>query len=400
MTTDGKPERPLHGVRVVEMGQLIAGPFAASMLAYFGAEVIKIEPPVTGDPLRGWRKLDEDGTSYWWRSIGRNKQSVTLDLRCDEGRELAAKLIRDCDVLIENFRPGTMEKWGLGPEEFQADNPALVYTRVSGYGQTGPKANKPGFASVCEAYGGFRYVNGFADRPPVRPNLSMGDTLAGLHAVIGTLLALIGSNKVGQGQVVDVSIFESVFNLMEGVVPEYSGAGLVRQPSGSTLTGIVPTNTYLCSDGKHVVIGANGDSLFVRMMQKIGCKHMAEDARFADNAGRVEHEAEIDAAIEQWAAEHTSSEVLQAMDDVRVPAGPIYNVQDMFEDEHYKARGLFETVENGESSLDIPAIPPLLSRTPGITDWAGPELGQHTEQVLSRYLSAEQLKQYRENGVI
>lgn len=400
MSTDGKPERPLHGVRVLEMGQLIAGPFASSMLAYFGAEVIKIEPPGAGDPIRGWRKLDEDGTSYWWRSIARNKQSVTLDLRSDEGRELARKLINDSDVLIENFRPGTMEKWGLGPEEFKADNPTLVYTRVSGYGQTGPNAKKPGFASVCEAYGGFRYVNGFADRPPVRPNLSMGDTLAGLHAVIGTLLALIGSNKVGQGQVVDVSIFESVFNLMEAVVPEYSGAGVVREPSGSTLTGIVPTNTYLCRDGKHVVIGANGDSLFVRMMGKIGCEHMAKDTRFANNAGRVEHEAEIDTAIGRWTAEHTSSEVLQAMDEVRVPAGPIYNVQDMFEDEHYQARGLFETVENGESSLQIPAIPPLLSNTPGATDWAGPELGEHTEKVLSRYLSADQLKQYQDSGVI
>lgn len=400
MSADTKPDKPLHGVRVLEMGQLIAGPFASSMLAYFGAEVIKIEPPVKGDPLRGWRKLDDDGTSFWWRSIGRNKQSVTLDLRCAEGRELARKLITDSDVLIENFRPGTMEKWGLGPEEFEADNPSLVYTRVSGYGQTGPNANKPGFASVCEAYGGFRYVNGFKDRPPVRPNLSMGDTLAGLHAVIGTLLALIGSGKAGRGQVVDVSIYESVFNLMEGVIPEYSGAGLVREPSGSTLTGIVPTNTYLCSDGKYVVIGANGDSLFTRMMEKIERKEMADDPRFVDNAGRVEHEVEIDTAIGQWTAQNTSSDVLQAMDDVRVPAGPIYNVQDMFEDDHYKARGLFETVGSGDSSLQIPAIPPLLSRTPGSTNWAGPELGEHTEHVLSRYLSPEQLKQYQHDGVI
>ncbi len=400
MSSDVKAVKPLHGIRVLEMGQLIAGPFASSVLAYFGAEVIKIEPPVKGDPLRGWRKLDDEGTSYWWRSIARNKLSVTLDLYSEEGCELARKLICDSDVLIENFRPGTMEKWGLGPEQFEVDNPSLVYTRVSGYGQTGPSATKPGFASVCEAYGGFRYVNGFADRPPVRPNLSMGDTLAGFHAVIGTLLALIGCGKTQQGQVVDVSIYESVFSLMEGVVPEYSGAGLVREPSGSTLTGIVPTNTYLCGDGKYVVIGANGDSLFVRMMEKIGQEKMACDARFADNSGRVKHEKEIDKAIGEWTASHTSVEVLAAMDDVLVPAGPIYSVQDMFEDDHYRARGMLETVSTTSGSLEIPAIPPVLSLTPGSTEWAGPELGQHTDEVLSRYLDRERLQQYRDDGVI
>ena len=395
-------EKPLSGVRVIEMGQLIAGPFAASVLARFGAEVIKIEPPDKGDPLRGWRKLDSEGTSWWWHSIARNKKSVTINLRETEGRELARKLILSSDVLIENFRPGTMEKWGLGPDTFKAENPSLVFTRVSGYGQTGPNASKPGFASVCEAYGGFRYVNGFSDRPPVRPNLSIGDTLAGMQAVIGTLLALIGRSKLnGNGQQVDVAIYESVFNLMEAVVPEYSGCGEIRQPSGSTLTGIVPTNTYRCADDKHVVIGANGDSLFVRLMEKAGRPDMAADPRYADNAGRVKHEQEIDSAISAWTSSLTASEVLQAMDEAVVPAGPIYSVKDMFEDEHYRARGMIEKVDlpNGQS-LEMPGMSPVLSETPGSTEWSGPQLGEHNREILTQLVSSEEYQQLAERGVI
>ncbi len=405
MTVDSNNHlKPLAGIRVLEMGQLIAGPFAGCILGYFGADVIKIEPPGTGDPLRNWRSLDAEGTSYWWRSIARNKKSVTVNLRTEKGRELAYKLINSADVLIENFRPGTMEKWNLGPVEIKKSNPSLIYTRVSGYGQTGPNASKPGFASVCEAYGGFRYINGFKDRPPVRPNLSMGDTLAGLHAVIGTLLALLslGKTKNCAGQVVDVSIFESVFNLMEGVVPEYSGTGEIREPSGSTLTGIAPTNTYLCKDGKYVVIGANGDSLFVRLMEKAGRLDMAHDERFKDNAGRVKHEAEIDIAISEWTGSLTAVDVVKAMDEAVVPAGTIYNVQDMFEDEHYRARGLIESVDVGELKLDLPGIAPKLQDTPGGTQWCGPSLGQHTDDVLSTLceLDDEALKFLREEGVI
>ncbi len=399
-------KKPLDGIRVLELGQLIAGPFAGCILAYFGAEVIKIEPPGKGDPLRKWRKLDENGTSFWWRSIGRNKKSVTLNLREEKGRKIASQLVNSCDVLIENFRPGTMEKWGLGPEEFKQSNAKLVYTRVSGYGQTGPNSNKAGFASVCEAFGGFRYVNGFADRAPVRPNLSMGDTLAGLHAVIGTLLALLAQGKTMgvAGQVVDVSIYESVFNLMEGVVPEYSGAGIIRQPSGSTLTGIVPTNTYLCKDGKHVVIGANGDSLFVRLMEKMDRVDLAQDKRLSGNEGRVLHEEKIDAAISEWTASLDSSEVLAALDDAIVPAGPIYSVQDMFEDEHYRARGMIEKVDVGEGEyLKIPALPPILNDTPGATEWAGPtKVGQHTDEVLKLLadIDEEGLKLLRADNII
>ncbi|MEC8428162.1 MAG: CoA transferase, partial [Pseudomonadota bacterium] len=279
MSDSNRAKRPLDGVRVIEMGQLLAGPFAGVMLAYFGAEVIKVEPPKGGDPLRGWR-IVENGTSHWFRSLGRNKKSVTLDLRQQEGRDLAAQLIDTADVVIENFRPGVMEKWGLGPEDVKKTNPELVYARISGFGQSGPYASRPGFASVCEGMSGFRYVNGFPDQAPVRPNLSIGDTVAGIHAALGVVMALYAREKGNaSGQVVDVALYEAMFNLMEGVVPEFSGAGVVREPSGTTVTGIVPTNTYRCGDGKHVVIGGNGDSIFKRLMQAVGREDMAEDER-------------------------------------------------------------------------------------------------------------------------
>jgi crotonobetainyl-CoA:carnitine CoA-transferase CaiB-like acyl-CoA transferase len=399
------PQAPLAGVRVLELGQLVAGPFAGCLLGYFGAEVIKVEP-LNGDPLRNWRIL-RDGTSLWWYSIGRNKKSIAIDLQTEQGRELVRKLACECDVLIENFKPGTMEKWGLGPDELKASKPDLIYTRVSGYGQTGPYAAKPGFASVCEAIGGLRYVNGFPDRPPVRPNLSLGDSLAGLHAVIGILLALIaraprGGQSVRRGQVVDVAIFESVFNLLEAVVPEFDGAGVVREPSGSTLTGIVPSNTYLCADGKYVVIGANGDSLFQRLMRAIGKPEMATDPRFANNAGRVAHEQEIDGAISAWTRANDSATVLRTLDEVSVPGGPIYSVADMARDPHFNARGLFQEVEIDGAPLKLPAITPFLSATPGSTRTPGPKLGEHTNEVLRELAGASEtdLAQWREAGVI
>jgi len=393
--------RPLDGIRILEVGQLLAGPFAGCLLAYFGAEVIKIEPR-GGDPLRKWRVL-RDGTSLWWYSLARNKKSVTIDLQAERGRELVRELAGKCDVMIENFKPGTMEKWGLGPQELQASRPGLIYARVSGYGQSGPYAEKPGFASVCEAMGGLRYLNGFPDRPPVRPNLSLGDTLAGMHAAMGVLLALVSKLRSrSDGQVVDASIFESVFNMLEGVVPEYDGAGVVRGPSGSTLTGIVPSNTYLCADGKHVVIGANGDSLFQRLMRAIGRDDLAADPRVADNAGRVEHEAEIDAVIAAWTHANDSALVLATLDKIAVPGGSIYSVADMFADPHYQARDLFETVEVGSGTLKIPAITPKLSATPGRTESAGPALGEHTDEVLKQMLgmTQEQLAELREEKVI
>ncbi len=402
--TDTKPnQRPLDGVKVLELGQLIAGPFAGCILAYFGAEVIKVEPPGKGDPLRLWRVLDENGTSWWWRSLGRNKKSVTLDLRESEGRKLARRLADEADVLIENFRPGTMEKWGLGPDELKASNPGLVYVRISGYGQSGPYASRPGFASVCEGVGGFRYINGFPGGPPVRPNLSLGDTLAGLHAALGVLLALIQRQHAPNGgQVVDVAIYEAVFNMLEAVVPEYDGAGVVREPSGSTLTGIVPTNTYLCRDGKYVVIGGNADSIFQRLMRAAGRPDMAEDGRFANNTGRVAHEREIDEAISAWTKTLDASAVLDKLAAAAVPAGPIYNVEDMMRDPQFQARGLFENVDVNGRSLKVPAIVPMLSETPGATDWPGPEIGAHNAEILGSRLglTPAEIDALRHRGII
>ena len=395
------PSGPLAGYRVIELGQLLAGPFAGCMLAYFGAEVIKIEPPNGGDPIRRWREMRGD-TSLWWRSLARNKKSVTIDLKSARGIELVRQLIEKADVVIENFRPGVVEKWGLGPNDFADSNPGLVYARISGFGQDGPYASKPGFASVCEGMSGFRYVNGQPGEPPVRPNLSIGDTISGIHAALGIALALLEKQGSGKGQVVDVALVESMFNLMEAVVPEFDGNGVVRQPSGSTVTGIVPTNTYRCADSKYIVIGGNGDSIFQRLMVAAGHPEMAEDPRFATNQGRVEHEPEIDSVLMQWCTTHDSTYLLELLDEARVPAGPIYNVEDMLNDEHFNARGLFETVEIDGQPLKIPAIVPRLSRTPGATRWPGGELGQDNDEVLTGLLGLEeeQMEELRSAEVI
>ena len=396
--------RPLDGFRVLEVGQLLAGPFVGSVLGYYGAEVIKVETPGDGDPIRKWRVLDEDGTSFWWRSLGRNKKCITANLRTEEGRDIVRRLAEQSDVIVENFKPGTMEKWGLGPDTFQVSNPGLIYARISGYGQNGPYASRPGFASVCEGIGGFRYVNGFPDQAPVRPNLSIGDTLAGLHTALGIVMACVYRLKDpdGRGQVIDTALYEAVFNLLEGVVPEYDGAGVVREPSGSTLTGIVPTNTYRCSDNKFIIIGANGDSIFKRLAEKMDRPDMAADPRFEDNAGRVEHEKEIDDAIAEWTGSMSSENALAAMEEAQVPSGPIYSVIDMLADEHFNARGLFEEVDVNGKSLKIPAMVPKLSRTPGRTDWAGPEVGAFNEEILGGVLgfSDEELKAMRDQGII
>lgn len=392
---------PLAGIRVLELGQLLAGPFTGSILGYFGAEVIKIESPDGGDPIRGWREV-QDGTSLWWYSLGRNKKSVTIDLKTEQGCKLAKKLIDTADVVVENFRPGVMEKWGLGPEQFKATNPKLVYARISGFGQTGPYSKKPGYASVTEGMSGFRYVNGFEGEAPVRPNLSLGDTIAGIHTALGIAMALLECNKSGTGQVVDVALYEAMFNLMEGVVPEYDGAGVIRQPSGSTVTGIVPTNTFKCADGKFVVIGGNGDSIYKRLMIAAGQPAMAADPAMADNAGRVIHEKEIDAALATWCASITAKEVIDTLEEVRVPVGPIYNVEDMMNDEHFQARGLFEEVEINGKPLKIPAIIPRLEKTPGSTRWPGPKLGSHTDEVLRDILGLDDaaMKGLSEDGII
>jgi crotonobetainyl-CoA:carnitine CoA-transferase CaiB-like acyl-CoA transferase len=395
------PSGPLNGYRVIELGQLLAGPFAGCLLGYFGAEVIKIEPPNGGDPIRRWREMRGD-TSLWWRSLARNKKSVTIDLKTERGVELVRQLIEKADVVIENFRPGVVENWGLGPGDFKRSNPGLVYARISGYGQDGPYASRPGFASVCEGMSGFRYVNGQPGEVPVRPNLSIGDTISGIHAALGISMALLEKQSSGAGQVVDVALVESMFNLMEAVVPEYDGNGVIREPSGSTVTGIVPTNTYRCRDGKFIVIGGNGDSIFQRLMVAAGHPEMAEDPRMATNPGRVKHESEIDAALAAWCADNESRHLLDTLDQARVPAGPIYNVEDMLNDDHFNARGLFESVEIDGKPLKIPALLPRLSRTPGATRWPGGALGQDNREVLAGLLGLDeqQLAELGSAGVI
>ena len=385
--SDQDAQRPLDGVRVIELGQLLAGPFTGSILAYFGAEVIKVEPPGDGDPIRGWR-IVKNGTSHWYRSLGRNKKSVTLNLKSERGRELVKELLSTADVVVENFRPGVVEKWGLGPEDLKAVNPGLVYARISGYGQTGPYSTRPGYASVTEGVSGFRFVNGFPGDPPVRPNLSIGDTISAIHAALGVCLALIQRNRPdgGSGQVVDVALYESMFNLMEGVVPEYSGAAAVREASGTTLTGIVPTNTYTCSDGKYVIIGGNGDSIFKRLMIVAGHPEMAANPAMADNEGRVVHVDEIDKALADWCAANSAQFIVDTLEGERVPAGLIYSVADQMADPHFNARGMFEEVIIDGKPLKIPAILPKLTETPGRTDWPGLEVGSHNDEVLKGIL--------------
>lgn len=380
--------RPLDGIRVLELGQLMAGPYAGTILGYFGADVVKVEPSVSGDPVRTWRGLDDDGTSLWWRSLARNKRCLVLDLHAEEDRALARRLAARADVLIENFRPGTMERWGLGPEELRRANPGLIYARVSGYGQTGPYAARPGFAAVCEAVGGLRHITGRPGEVPLRSNLSLGDTLAALNCALGVLLALVhrGRTAGGPGQVVDTSILESVFGVLESAVPEHDRLGVVRGPSGTTITGVVPTGAYPCRDGRHVVIGANGDSIFVRLMQSAGRDDLARDPGLATNAGRVPRAAEIDAAIEAFTRQHAADEVLALLNAAAVPCGPINTVADLAADPHVRARGMIEHVDVGGRPLALPAIFPRLGSTPGRTEWAGPDLGAHTAEVLEDWL--------------
>jgi formyl-CoA transferase len=323
--------RPLEGVKIVELGQLIAAPFAGKFFADFGAEVIKIEPPGTGDPLRVWRTLHE-GTSLWWYVQNRNKKSVTANLRVAEGQEIVRRLAKDADVLIENFRPGTMEKWGLGYEALATANPGLVMLRLSGFGQTGPLRDQAGFGTVAESMGGLRYVTGFPDRPPVRPNISIGDSIAALHGVIGTMMALHARNASGKGQVVDVALYEAVFNMMESALPEYAFAGTVREREGTSLTGIVPSNTYLTRDRQYVAIGANADSIFKRLMELIGRADLGEDPALADNAGRVKRREELDRVIGGWTAQHDVEQVVERLNKAQVPSGKIYSVADIASD--------------------------------------------------------------------
>lgn len=375
---------PLSGLRVIELGQLIAGPFATRILADFGADVVKIEPPETGDPLRNWRLLHE-GTSVWWAAHARNKRSLSLDLRQKEGQEVVRKLAAEADILIENFRPGALEKWGLGFKELHALNPKLIMVRVSGYGQTGPYRDRPGFGVIGEAMGGLRHLSGEPGRPPVRVGVSIGDTLSGLQAVIGVMMALRHREQQGgMGQEVDVALYESVFNMMESLLPEYSKFGVIREPAGSSLPGIAPSNAYLCKDGKYALIAGNGDSIFKRLMEKIGRTDLASDPRFAVNAGRAEHAQYIDAQINAYTAEHTLEEVLITMTEAGVPAGKVYDAADIAQDPHYQAREMILEAKLPDGSMvHVPGIVPKLSDTPGQISREAPTLGQHNTEILT-----------------
>ncbi|MDP3520976.1 MAG: CaiB/BaiF CoA-transferase family protein [Hydrogenophaga sp.] len=409
----GPQPGPLQGLKVVELGQLIAGPFAAKTLADFGADVVKIEPPPKngqggGDPLRGWR-LVKDGTSVWWQVQSRNKRSVALDLRQPEAQDIVRKLAAEADVLIENFRPGAMEEWGLGPELLLKQNPALIMLRVSGYGQTGPYRDRPGFGVVAEAMGGLRHLSGEPGRVPVRVGVSMGDTLASLHGVIGILLALQHRHATvstqhpkGQGQVVDVALFEAVFNCMESLLPEYSAFGAVRGPAGSALPGIAPSNAYPCADGSHVLIAGNGDSIFRRLMGCMGREDLGQAPDLQSNPGRVARVAEIDAAIGAWTAGLSADAVLAALEAAEVPSGKIYTVADIAADPHYAARGMLQTVHMGDGSeLLVPGFVPHLSASPGSHRRNAPALGQDTDAVLREVgLSEAQIAALRERGVV
>ncbi|MFS8978672.1 CaiB/BaiF CoA transferase family protein [Cupriavidus necator] len=394
--------KPLAGIRVLELGQLIAGPFAARMLAAFGAEVIKIEPPGTGDPLRKWRLLHE-GTSVWWEAQSRDKQSVTLDLRTPEGQDVVRKLAAQCDVLIENFRPGTLEGWGLGSDALQALNPGLVMLRVSGYGQTGPYRDRPGFGVIGEAMGGLRHLSGEPDRTPVRVGVSIGDSLSALHGVIGVLLALRHREQHGgKGQVVDVALYESVFNMMESLLPEYSVFGTVRQPAGSSLPGIAPTNAYRCADGKYVLIAGNGDGIFRRLMEMIDRPDLRDDPALAHNDGRVSQVGKLDAAIGEWSAQRSLDAALDALNAARIPAGRIYDIADIARDPHYRARDMILDAQLPDGTpVQLPGIVPKLSDTPGELPTPAPALGQHTDQVLERLgIDTAQRAAWREAGII
>jgi formyl-CoA transferase len=391
----------LTGLKVIELGQLIAGPFAAKTLADFGADVVKIETPQTGDPLRKWRLL-KDGTSVWWQVQSRNKRSVALDLKEKEAQDIVRQLVQDADVLIENFRPGAMEGWGLGPDALLAINPRLIMLRISGYGQTGPYRDKPGFGVVAEAMGGLRHLTAEPGRVPVRVGVSIGDTLASLHGVIGILLALQERQHSGQGQVIDVALYEAVFNCMESLLPEYSAFGVVREAAGSALPGIAPSNAYRCQDEGYVLIAGNGDSIFKRLMHTLGRDDLGQDPALADNAGRVKRVEEIDAVIGAWTAQHTVDHVLAALDLAAVPAGRIYTVADIAADPHYQARGMIQQVQMDDgTSLSVPGIVPKLSRTPGSHRRNAPAIGQDTDAVLQDMgLTSAQIQTLKDKGIV
>lgn len=376
------PPKPLAGLKVLELGALIAGPFCAKVLAEFGAEVVKLEPPGLGDPLRKWRYV-RDGTSLWWHVQSRNKRSVAVDLRTPDGQAIARALMERADIVVENFRPGTLEEWGLGYDTIAATNPGLIMVRISGYGQTGPYRERPGFGVIGEAMGGLRHVTGTPDRPPSRTGISIGDTLSALYGVIGALTALEHRRKTGVGQIVDVALYEAVFSVMESLLPEFDAFGVVRERTGSILPGIAPTSAYRCNDGSYVLIAGNGDSIFKRLVKAMGRADLADDPSLAHNEGRAARQQWLDNEIEAWTSARSPKEVLMAMDGADVPASKIYTIADIAADPHYAARAMIRQIALADgSTLNVPGVVPKLSATPGGFEGGGPALGEHTDEVL------------------
>lgn len=397
-----QPAKPLVGVKVLELGTLIAGPFCTRILAEFGAEVIKVESPDGGDPLRQWRKLHE-GTSLWWSVQARNKRSFTANLKDPDGLAAVRKLAAEADIVVENFRPGVLEKLGLGWDVLSAANPGLVMVRLSGFGQTGPYKDRPGFGAIGESMGGLRYITGFPDRPPVRTGISIGDSIAALWAAIGALMALRHREvNGGAGQVVDVALYEAVFAMMESMVPEFDVANFVRERTGNVMPGITPSNTHTTRDGRHIIIGGNGDAIFKRLMNAIGRPDLADDASLGNNAGRDARADELYAAIDAWVRDHDGDAVLAAMEAAQVPASAVLSVADMFKDAQFIARGMFEQVNlPGGQPMKIPGIVPKLSDTPGSTEWLGPKLGEHTDEILAGLgYAPQEIAALREKGAV
>ena len=415
MQEQKKSAGPLAGIKVLELGTLIAGPFCSRLLGEFGADVIKVESPDGGDPIRQWRVL-KDGNSLWWTVQSRNKKSITLNMKDARAQEIARRLALEADIVIENYRPGVLEKWNIGYEQLKAINPALIMVRLSGYGQTGPMRDAPGFGAIGESMGGIRYVSGHPDRPPVRIGISIGDSIASLHGAIGALMALrhrdvtggrwngkTGADCVaGQGQVVDVALYEAVFNLMESLVPEYDHAGVVRERTGGSLPGIVPSNTYTTGDGENIVVAGNGDAIFKRLMKAIGRDDMANDPQLANNAGRVQRTEEIDGAIQAWCSGRDIDSALEILKAADVPVSKIYSVRDMLQDPQFLARQMFEQhLFRDGTPVKLPAVTPKLSETPGGTRWIGPELGEHTDEVLADLgYSADEIGELRRSGAL
>jgi len=392
----------LNDLKVIEMGSLIAGPFAGRLLADFGADVIKIETPGVGDPLRKWRML-KDGNSLWWYVQSRNKKSITLNLKEPKAQAIARELIKEADIVIENFKPGTMEKWGLGYDDLKKINPGIIMVRISGYGQDGPYSDRPGFGSIGEAMGGIRHLTGYPDRPPTRSGISLGDSVTAIYAVMGAMMALHHREKTGEGQCIDVALYEAVFSLMESLVPEYDQFKFIRERTGSTLPGIAPSNIYLCKDDKYIVIGANGDSIFKRLTRAMNRPDLEENEAFASNEGRAAQMEYLDEQINQWTRSLDLDDVLKILEEHRVPSGAIYNVEDMFRDPHYQARDMLPKIPvEGVGDLAMPGIVPKLSKTPGAIRWAGPKLGEHNREVFKNILgmSEEEICQLEDEGII